>query len=27
MGANLFRRWFELGSGTADRGSIALQAL
>ena len=27
MGANLFRRWFELGTGTADRGSIALQAL
>ena len=27
MGANLFRRWFELGSGTADRGSITLQAL
>ena len=27
MGANLFRRWFEFGSGTADRGSIALQAL
>ncbi|MCH2384216.1 MAG: tetratricopeptide repeat protein [Pedosphaera sp.] len=27
MGANLFRRWLELGRGTADRGSIALQAL
>ena len=27
MGTNLFRRWFDLGSGTADRGSIALQAL
>ena len=27
MGANLFRRWFEFDSGTADRGSIALQAL
>nr|MBC8245416.1 tetratricopeptide repeat protein [Verrucomicrobiota bacterium] len=26
-GATLFRRWFEFGSGTADRGSIALQAL
>ena len=27
MAATLFRRWFEFGSGTADRGSIALQAL
>ena len=27
MGATLFRRWFAIGQGTADRGSIALQAL
>ena len=26
-GATLFRRWFEFAGGTADRGSIALQAL
>ena len=25
MGANLFRRWFELGSGTADRGAAEIR--